>query len=219
MRVNNKWTVDKEAYAFHITNKNLMREVVSEKGNCKKLALLKDLTINLAWLNNENNEGDPPNMDAFRALWAEYYEWAKKTGIPLFERPWLEKSGHKLLALLRQDSAYFERIGGVMFYFIYNAQRWKGRGKSARLVVLKDAREWWSEEDKRGRTHDWIDNAWVCVINGYQKREFWTKSIDFIIDWIIEHKDSFVYADNYDPKKWFGRDKGALNMRVHAGES
>jgi len=217
MKVNNKWTVDEEAYNLHVTSKNLMREAVSEKGNCKKLALLKDLTVNLAWINNENNEGDPPNMDLMRVLWKDYWEYAQKTGIPLFERPFLEKGGLQLLALFRQDSAYFERIGGVMFYFIYNAQRWKGRGKSARLQVLKDARDWWNEEDKRDRTRDWIGNLWDCVISGYQKREFWTKSIDFIIDWIIEHKDQLQYDPAYDPRKWFGRDKGSLNMKVHAG--
>ena len=217
MKVNNKWTTDENAYIFHIQNKNLMREAVSEKGNCKKLSLLKDLTINLAWINNENNEGDPPNMELFRQLWADYSEHAKKIGIPLWERAFLEKTGLNLVALIRQDSAYYERIGGIMVYFIYNSSRWKGHGKSARLAVIKDAHTWWNEEDKRERTRQWIDNIWCCVESGYQKREFWTKSIDFVIDWIIDHKDQIQIVDAYDPRKWFGREKGKLNMSVHAG--
>jgi hypothetical protein len=217
MRVNNKWTTDENAYIFHVQNKNLMREAIAEKGNCKKLAILKDLVIELKWVNNENNEGDPANMELIRQLWASYYAWAKKEGIPLFELPFLEKAGMKVVALYRQDSAYFERMGGIMFYFIYNMQRWKGKGKSARLQVLKDARDWWYEEDKRERTRNWIDNIWGCMISGYQKRPFWEKSINFIIDWIIDHKDQLVYDPNYDPRKWFGREKGKLNMGVHAG--
>ncbi len=218
MRVNNKWTVNEESYIFHITNKNLMREALAD-GDCKKLALLKDLTINKAWYTNENNEGDPPNMDLFRAAWNDYYEWAQKTGIPLFERPILEKVGQEIISLIRQDSAYYERIGGVLFFFIYNAHNWKGKGKAKRLQLLKDARSWWDEEDKRDRTRPLIHNIWNCVINGYQKRAFWEKSINFIIDWIIDHKDEFVYDPAYDPRKWFGREKGKLNMLIHAGEA
>lgn len=218
MRVNNKWTVDEQAYQFHIANKNLMREAMND-GDCKKLAILKDLVINDSWIANENNEGDPVNMDLFRSAWNDYFDWAQKEGIPIFERPFLEKIGKKVLALIRQDSAYYERIGGVMFYFIYNAQRWKGRGKSARLQVLKDARDWWNEVDKRDRTRPLITNIWNCIIKGYQHRPFWEKSINFIIDWLIDHKDSFSYELQYDPKKWFGREKGMLNMKIHAGEA
>lgn len=218
MRVNNKWTVDEEAYIFHIQNKNLMREALAD-GECKKLSILKDLIINKSWYTNENNEGDPPNMGLFRAAWEDYYKWAQKTGIPPFERPILEKIGLKIISLIRQDSAYYERIGGVLFFFIYNAHSWKGKGKAKRVQLLKDAQAWWNEEDKRDRTRPIINNIWNCIIKGYQKREFWEKSINFIIDWIIDHKDEFVYDPAYDPRKWFGREKGKLNMLIHAGEA
>ena len=196
-----------------------MREAISERGNCKKLALLSGLTINDSWMTNENNEGDPPNMDFMRQLWKEYFEYAQKIGIPLFERPFLEKVGKYLISLFRQDSAYFERMGGVAFFFIYNAHSWKGRGKAQRLKLIKEAHAWWNEEDKRERTRPWIDNVFTCLENGYQKREFWEKSVNFIIDWLIEHKDALQFDPSYDPKKWFGRDKGALNVKVHAGEA
>jgi len=218
MKVNNKWTVDEQAYIFHIQNKNLIRDAIATE-NCHKLKILKDLVINDAWYTNENNEGDPSNMDAYRTLWKEYWDWAVKEGIPPFESLFLEKAGKKVLSLIRQDSAFSERIGGVLFFFIYNMYGWKGKSKKERLQMLRNARDWWNAEDRRDRTRPWIMAIWNCVIRGYEKREFWRKSVDFVIDWVINNREKFVFDPMYDPQNWFGRKKGILNLKVHAGDA
>lgn len=220
-KINNKW-VDPDAWAFHITSKNLIREAINsgveEERPCKKLEILKGLIWKDEWIKNEG-EPEPPNTELMRKLWEEYFEWAKKEGIPIWEKAFLEKAGKFVVALFKQDSAYFERIGGVITFMYYNKYNWVNRSKDERLALLRVCREWWHTEDQRERTKGWILNLFNCVINGYEKREFWTKSIDFIIDWLYAHQEEWVNHEVYDPKKWFVRGRGQINIKLHGDDA
>ena len=214
-RVNNKWE-NEESWNFHIDNKNLMREVIMSD-NDEDLKRIATIVWNDNWLVN-NGEGDPPNMDFVRRLWGDYWTYVQKRGIPLSERLWLEIGGKKIVALYRQDSAYAERIGGVVNWFIYNEKAWKrARNKKQRLEVLHDCMEWWNENDTRDRTRGWIQSCWNKVLRWYEKKEFWEHSIVFLINWVLEHKGEWQPNQMYDPKVWFPRGRGQINNFIHGG--
>ncbi len=216
IKINNKWVTPTD-WLYHIENKNVIREpATKETCEFEDLAVLEKLQVDDKWLVNDG-EGDPPNMDFIRRLWADYWEAAQRKGIPLLERPFIEKWGKKIVSLFRQDSAYSERMGGLIIWFIYNAARWKGKGKKQRLQVLRDAHDWWDVEDYRERTKVWIEWYWKITLKGYEKREFWEWSINFIIDWIVQHKDEFGNQPMYDPKVWFPRGRGQANTIIHGG--
>ena len=214
-RVNNKWE-NEEAWNFHITNKNLMREVITST-NEEDLKKIADITWNEKWLVNDG-EGDPPNMDFIRRLWSAYWEYAQKKGIPIFERIWLERGGKKVVALYRQDSAYAERIGGVIQWLVYNKKTWKKcRNKKQRVEFLRDCMDWWNENDTRDRTRGWIQAMWDKGLAWYDKKEFWEHSANFMINWVMDHEKEWQPNQMYDPKVWFPRGRGQINNFVHGG--
>jgi len=211
-RVNNKW-VNEESWTFHITNKNLLRSIIDSEDD-KELMRVKELEFDEKWLVNDG-EGDPPNMDWIRAIikaWSEEY----LDGAPI----WLKK--FKLVPLIeslyRQDSAYAERIGGVVQWIIYNEKYWQMCDtKQKKVKFVEDCRDWWLEEDHRGRTRNWINKMWTRVLKWYAKKKFWYDSINFMIDYTIEHKGEWQPHPMYDPKVWFPRGRGKINDKVHGG--
>jgi len=216
MKINNKW-IDETAWTFHIDDKNLIRDAIADD-SCKKLKILSGLVVKPEWMKCDG-EVEPPNVQFMRDLRAAYLEWVKTQEVPAFESAFLEKAIDFIVTLFKQDSAYFERIGGIVTFFIYNRFRWVDKSKEERLQLLKEAKMWWSMEDERERTKTWINNIWNCVIRGYENREFWTKSIDFTIDYFIENNGKWVIVEMYDPKKWFPRGRGQVNNLIHGGEA
>lgn len=214
-RVNNKWE-NEESWTFHITNKNLMRDIIMSDDD-EDVKRLSDIQLKDEWLVNQG-EGDPPNMAFIRNTWDKYWEYTQKKGIPIFERLWLERSGRFVVSLYRQDSAYAERIGGVIQWIIYNEKSWKKcRNKKQRIEFIRDCMEWWNENDQRDRTRTWIQRIWDKVLVWYEKKEFWEHSINFLINYVVEHKGEWQSNQMYDPAVWFPRGRGQINNFVHGG--
>lgn len=214
-RVSNKWE-NEVSWNYHITSKNIMREVI-ESDDDKDLERLNEINFDEN-LNCDGGEGDPPNMDYIRKGWAEYYAYAEKKGIPLLTRPWLKRAGDWIVSLYRQDSAYAERIGGIINYVIFNEKAWKKcRNKKQRLEFLTDTRDWWNENDARDRTRGWIMKMWNRVLRWYEKDEFWEQSVNFLINWALDHKSKWQPHQMYDPKVWFPAGRGSVNNAVHGG--
>lgn len=209
-RVNNKW-INREAWTFHITNKNLLKQIISS-GKDKDLEQLTGLQIDDKWLINEG-EGDPPNMDWIRRMdeaWRKEFEGE----IPI----WLSFGEKKVIALFRQDSAYSERIGGIINWIIFNEKYWRScQTKKDRVKFIEDIRDWWNEADRRERSREWILTMWNRLIKWYQKKPFWEKTINFLIEYTLEHKDEWQPNQIYDPKTWFPRGRGQMNDLVHGG--
>jgi len=215
-RVNNKWE-NEESWNYHIKNKNLIREVI-DSDNEEDLQKLATLTWDDKWLINEG-EGDPPNMDFIRRLHTDYMAWAEKN-MPLLEKVWLPLTAKKIVSLYRQDSAYAERIGGVIVWIQYNEALWKKcKTKKEKIEFLESARDWWNENDTRDRTRGWILHAWNKIIGWYGKKEFWERSVNFLVNWTIEHKNDWQPNQMYDPKVWFPRGRGHINNLVHGGRA
>jgi len=215
-RINNKWE-NEESWNYHITSKNIMREVINSD-NDEDLNRLNEIQFDEKILEN-TGEGDPPNMDFIRKLWAESFAYAQQIGMPLLVRPWFEKGGKWVVSLYRQDSAYAERIGGIIQYIMYNEKAWKKcKNKKQRLEFIKDTRDWWNENDTRDRTRGWIMKMWNRAIKWYEKNEFWEKMINFVINWCIDHGNAeWQPHQMYDPKVWFPRGRGAINVQLHGG--
>lgn len=214
-RVSNKWD-NEESWNYHITSKNIMREVINSD-NDEDLNRLNEIQFDEKLLEN-TGEGDPPNMDFMRKLWAETLAYAQKIGMPLFVRPWFEKGGKWVISLYRQDSAYAERIGGIIQYIQYNEKAWKRcKNKKQRVAFIKDTRDWWNDNDTRDRTRGWIMKMWNRAIAWYDTKEFWEKLINFVINWCIDHNNEWQAHVMYDPKVWFPRGRGGINVLLHGG--
>jgi len=210
VRVNNKW-VNEDAWTFHITNKDLIREVVSSKKD-KDMEKLENLSINPKWLEDEG-EGEPPNM-----MWIRGAEAAWRTKFESQIPFWVSIAATKLMALFRQDSAYQERIGGIVNYIIYNEKFWRTcTTKAAKVKFLEDIRDWWNENDERDRTRSWILASFNKLIKWYKKKPFWEETVNFLIEYTIAHKREWVPNPIYDPKIWFPRGRGDMNNRIHGG--
>lgn len=135
-----------------------------------------------------------------------------------------------VIALYRLDSAYFERIGGILTFILIHHKEWVGKNKADRVKFLKILRNWWNEKDMRERYKDLFRNFFDYVIDCYEKREFYTKSIDFLMDWHIAHgvgkpgeenKDVWLVPNDqnglqiFDPANWYPRGKGQVNYLLH----
>lgn len=216
-RVNNKWE-DEQSWKFHIDYKKIMRGII-ESDDDADLLKLEQIEFSDDLLSPSNpGEGDPPNMAFMRRMWAESFAYAQQIGIPILLRPVFERGGKWVLALYRQDSAYCERIGGIIQYVNYNEKAWKKcKNKKQRVAFLKDVRDWWNENDTRDRTRGWIMKMFNKLIKWYEKDEFWERLINFIINWCVAHQNEFEPHQMYDPKMWFPRGRGGINVMIHGG--
>jgi hypothetical protein len=115
-----------------------------------------------------------------------------------------------LLALYKQDSAYYERIGGHVTLFISNEENWK-KDKIASLISYYN---WWNINDVRGYSKKWINSAWVTLIELYQTKEFVKLSVDWIMEYLFAHKEEWVTDGEFDPKRWYPRGKGQITYLV-----
>lgn len=216
VRINNKWC-DDESYQFHITDKTIIRNVLF--GKCKEIDLLKEIVIKDDWKHFDKPEEEPPNMKFLRDMFSAYKEEIKSKRIkpPLKEKLVLNKVLDFVETLYLQDSAYLERIGGVITWFVVNGDKWKGQKKEMHLKLLMSCHDWWDKEDFRERTRWMIEQIWTCLIQKYQKTDFYYKSVEFLVDYMVEHKSDWIIIEFYDPKNWFARGRGSINNLVHGG--
>jgi hypothetical protein len=52
-------------------------------------------------------------------------------------------------------------------------------------------------------------------IKKYKTDEFYEKSINMLVDWLLAHKAEWVNVPMYDPKNWYPASRGVINNAVH----
>ncbi len=241
-RIPNRWYDGSEGdgYVFHIKDKDLIRTVIADPQPIsirQKLALLNDIVIRKAWMEKtQPGEVDPDNYGLLVRLKEDYLKWLadNKIKVPTFIGVNFEDKLDWILTLFRQDSAYFERMGGIITFMLINSEPryqcvkegildsemqvtrnvWTNNKKD-RLEGLQMTRKWWSDWDLRDRTKVMIGTIFDYLIYEYQHVEFFTRSIDFMIDWMLEHKKEWKVVTMYDPRQWYARGKGQINYLVH----
>lgn len=215
MRLNNKYC-DTDSWAFHIEDKELIRSVL-QTPDCKTSDLLKALVMKDEWLQPDPERGEPENYTFLKNLKQAYLEYKKTIKVPIKEQLYVDKLVDWVIALFFQDSAYTERIGGTICFFYYNKDNWKDKTKQERVALLYAFRNWWDAKDERDRTRWMIDAAIRCLIKRYEKTEFWMKSLDFCIGWLLEHESEFKPIKAYEPNQWYPAGRGKVQNEIFGG--
>jgi len=219
MKLSNKYYdgKDGDSYNFHIKDKDLIRQVLVDP-KPMTIRLLHQLVLKKSWIENEG-EGSPEGFDYLKTMYSEYEKWLKEKHlkIPTVERLVYKKAWCFVLALFRQDSAYYERIGGMVTFIQYQKEKW-GTTKEDHLKFLVMMKFWWNENDLRDRTRWMIAAIFDYLIAKYQKTLFYTQSIDWCINYLIDHKEEWKLVPNYDPSNWYPKGKGQINWLVHGRE-
>jgi len=215
MKISNRWFEGNgDAWTFHIENKNVWRRLIDMA--TPDLESLLALKFKRDWL-NDDGEGHPPNFELLSRMKDAYFEWIEeeKIVIPEMESKVIDKVWNFGLGIYRQDSAYFERIGGILSVLIYNEEAWVGKDKHSRVKLLEKMRKWFKENDKRKRTINWMLWFFDYFIKKYKTDEFYEKSINMLVDWLLAHKAEWVNVPMYDPKNWYPASRGVINNAVH----
>jgi len=219
MKISNRWYEGNgDAWTFHIENKNVWRRLIDmAKPDLESLIALK---FKRDWL-NDDGEGHPPNFEFLLKAKDAYFQWIEdeKIVIPDVESKVIDKVWNSGLGIYRQDSAYFERMGGVISVLIFNEAAWVGKGKLDRVKLLEKTRGWFKENDKRKRTINWMLWFFDYFIKKYKTNEFYEKSINFLVDYLIEHKAEWTLVPSYTPTTWYPAGRGNLNYLVHGRDS
>jgi len=221
VKIPNRWFdgATGDGWNFHGKDKTLIRDFFALEGKPSAFKVLKMLTLKKEWL-KDDGEGNPENFLLLMKLKDDYFAEVKsrKIRVPMLENMVLEKAWDFLLTLYRQDSAYFERIGGVITYIITNEKLWT-KDVEARRAFIRGIKAWWKVNDMRPRARDIIEYIFDYIIRKYETEPFYTRSIDFVIDWIIAHKAEWVMHQFYSPDWWYPKGKGQVNWMIHGGSS
>lgn len=214
-RVGNVWFTE-DGWIFHHDDKELIVAelakddfdiVQMEKLNLDYDKYLKeepnDRTLNYAWYKEM--------VDDYFLCWAKFK-------VPVIYQMGIKKFSKFALLKYKDDTAYFDRMGGVTVFILLNDAVWKKcRTKQDKKDFIDGIYLWWQENDKRERTHGWISKVFEIALKKYETHSFVEQSFNWMIDWIIKHKKRFVLHENYLPEKWYGSQfgDGHINIKVH----
>ena len=202
-----------DGWEFHNQQKQIARQALEKE----KLTLsdLAALSIDIKFFRIDKGDPDKPNYAFLMKMNSEYEKFRKthkhyEKKLSMKERIALNQAGKFLLALYKQDSAYYERIGGHICTFIANEELWK----KDHVQALHFYYDWWSKNDIRGYSKKWINSAWVTLIELYQEKEFIRMSVDWIMEYLHAHKDEWKMDPEFHPDRWYPKGKGQITYLV-----
>ena len=150
-----RWNT-KESFLFHITTKDQIRSVIDNDSDKtgELIDSLADLPVNPKWATCEPGDGGYVRGEDF--LMAMYNNWKQmapkyikgvyndkvkeERAIQMVEKPALMG-----ISVHRNDSAYFERIGGMISFLVANADKLK-KVKTVdqeHSAILEGLHRWW----------------------------------------------------------------------------
>jgi len=149
--------------------------------------------------------GDYPNYQFVYKMCQEYIAYSAKLDKPVAEGIVYENVIRYLASLTKQDPAYYTRFNGMMFRVLRDYTRGKiSSTPGANSDYLAKLVNWWDRFDGRERNHLLYLKFLNYVVDKYKTEEFYQQSIDWALNWIGTHQLEFVFADEMNPKKWYG---------------
>jgi hypothetical protein len=214
LRIGWKWDTE-ERWHFHVTNKQALWKMLNDR-QLSIRGLYDALQVNEDWLEVKEGEKRPHNYEMFYYLFKKYKSNYRKLKPPILYRLAVMRVLIICIALYKEDTAYTERMGGAVEYIIDHAEDWEGKSKEDRLLLLRDLKQWWEEEDWRARTKGIIGYIFDFIIDQYEHEPFVEKSINFWVDSILLNKSKWNRCEGwFNPEKWYPRGKGQVNYLVH----
>ena len=207
---NEDGSVDNTPWEFHIKAKDKWREMFASdpEATGSSLSLLKELLFNESLAVRNPDEQPVLNEPFLDAMLADYDKSFKAYNPGLIERSIYPKASKFTMALIRNDSAYYERIMGIMGYLINSHTKFADLNGD-HIEVLKSAHEWWKMYDQRDRTKGWIDWVFRFIINKYKTDSFYKKSVNHILYFMHLNADKWQVHESHLPANWFCNGRGA----------
>lgn len=204
-KLSTRWTANEDSYLYHMFNK---KKIVTAMwslftGNEIDFKHLAGLVVKKDWCEPEST--DFPNYTFVYNLAKDYLVYAETLDKPVAESIVYENVVRYIASLAKQDPAYYTRFNGILFRILHDYTRGQiseepGKNKEYLRFII----DWWDTFDGRERNHEIYRRFLDNIYGKYGEVPFYTMSIDFCLNWVGKHQDSFVYADAMNPKKWYG---------------
>jgi hypothetical protein len=180
---------------------------------------MADLPVNPAWATCEPGDGGMVKGEEF--LMAMFNNW-KQMAPKYLQGVYMDKAkeerniatgtkgGQMIIAVYRNDSAYFERIGGMVSFLVANVDKLKKvkNVDQEHSAILEGLHRWWKANDKRVRSKPWIDGAFKIAIKKYKTDMFWRRSINMCFIFITNNAKHWKDDETFNPDNWFPKKRG-----------
>jgi uncharacterized protein YchJ len=203
----------------------MLRRFIDSDGNDE--SLLDNLPFDERLARHEaGDNGQILNEEFVNALMANYFKVCDGYHPANMTREDKDKINNRFmrlaqftLAVFRNDSAYFERMGGVIQFVVNNRDRFQKITAidQEHSNLIEGVRRWWYENDKRKRTHFWIDWVFRYVIRKYKTDMFMRRSINMALIFITANANSWQFDESYDPRMWFPAYRGKFANAMFKG--
>lgn len=205
-----------EKFLFHITTKDKLREIL-ESDNEAIVENVADLDINPRWALCEPGDGGLVKGEEFLMVMFNNYKANVDKYLNGVDpsrhdhcKAIVEKSANMGIAVFRNDSAYFERLGGMISFLVSNVDKLR-KVKTVdqeHSAILEHLHTWWKSNDKRLRSKFWIDKAFKIVIKKYKTDMFYRRCINMCFIFIANNSDHWKDDEMFNPNNWFPKRRG-----------
>lgn len=207
--VGNRWD-NEEGWLFHSVLKNRIRSFLL--GSSEKIVIHPN-EVKEEWYFGPTEEDiskgatDPRNVEFFKDMIEKFRTEVKEKRIkvPIIWKLW-EPVANMLLSVYIQDSAWYERLGGINSFFVLNCQRFDA------MTLLKEGKGWYLKYEAREYGSNLVVGAFDKAIQEYPKGKFYTKAIDFFFNYLREHKSEWKISPKYNPGQWYGYGRGQIDL-------
>jgi len=208
-----------ESFLFHITVKNQLREIIEGDPDHvgSLIDKLSDLPVNERLAMSEPGDGGHVKGEDF--LFAMLNNYKDNLDKYLEEkdpekREKVKKGainvGNMGMAVYRNDSAYFERLGGMVTFLVNNVDKLKKikNVDQEHSAILEGLYRWWKVNDKRLRSKLWIEGAFLIAIKKYKTDLFYRRSMNMCLIFIANNAQHWKDDEAFNPNNWFPKRRG-----------
>lgn len=212
-QVGNKWNND-DGWEFHNLAKNCIRGFLD--GSCTEESF-KELEVQDWWyegLSEEDRKNgctEPANVELLKEIIKAYIQAVeeKKIKVPL-KYFMYKKLLYFALSIYVQDSAYYERFGGIITFLVNEIPKhpdtYEGNKK-----ILENTYKWYLQVETRNYGKQWMIGAFQKIIGRYSKERFYQQSVDVFLEQMRLHRTEFLYSERFNPDKWFPKGRGQIS--------
>lgn len=210
-----RW-VEEESFNFHKRSKDILRHVIDSDPEITGANLdmvVNDMPFNEKWALCEPGDGGMvKNEDFLAALIFNYNKSIDNYKPTPKERALAERTTKYALAIYRNDSAYFERLGGICQFIVVNIDKFSKikNIESEHSNLLEGIYNWWKANDRRRRTRPWISWVFKYLIKQYKVNMFYRRSINMAFIFFVNNADKWKHDETYEPENWFPNKRGKL---------
>lgn len=212
---------DPISFGLHIGSKNAIREMIESdpKAEGTHIDALDKMDFDERLSKFEPGDGGIVKNEEFMAALIKnyldvmnHYEPGEK------ELKFVPKFCNFTLAIIRNDSAYYERIMGTIDEIINHINDYKVDDiNEFHPDYLVNIYKWWKVNDKRRRTKLWIAWMFKYLIKKYKSDLFYRRSINMMFIFLRANKDNWQTDESYDPSHWFPARRGKFANAIFGG--